>query len=332
MYITIKLVMGDTLLRFIFLSSHTSLIVRRHPKHGGGHPISDERRCKMADSKDISKQDIQFTRLESTVGHQVALYCMCAVYDVPYYGDIYADTWQDYIESIDGGDFTAGVTDINAAVIDGMEKHERWETIWGEGYSETDYKQLDDLYRTMTAQLDATGGIDRQQEDAARTCARMALNRNKLILNYKDKDAIQTANTLDKMIRENLKDANMRKADILPSAQQRPDGFVDALKKKYGLSITEMTKDDVMQTFFNWCRSKHYPETVDAEEHAMMAILRTMQKNDDLPEPVDLPSDFNFGPYAAQFEMEPNDAEKDAYEYLGLVRGEFHASDEGGDA
>ena len=272
---------------------------------------------------DIQNQNIIFSRLESSIGRFIALFCMCAVFDKPYYSESEAETWQDYLQDVGSETFSDGETDVNAALLDGMDKTERWETIWGDGYSEADYKQLDDLYRTMTAQLDDTGGIDRQQDDAARTCARMALNRNKLILNYKDKDAIATANTLDKMIRENLKDANMRKADILPSAQQRPDGFVDALKKKYGLTL-EMTKDDVMQAFFNWCRSKHYPETVDAEEHAMMAILRTMQKNDDLPEPTELPSELDFGPYAAQFEKEPNEMEQDAYDYLGLVRNEFH--------
>ena len=277
----------------------------------------------MADSE----QEIVFSRLKSLIGIDVALYCMCAVFNLPYVADNGAETWREYADANGEGDFSSGEIDVNAALLSGLEQNERWTTIWGDGYSEADYKQLDDLYRTMTAQLDATGGIDRQQDDAARTCARMALNRNKLILNYQDKDSITTANTLDKMIRENLKDANMRKADILPSAQQRPDGFVDALKKKYGLTL-EMTKDDVMQAFFNWCRSKHYPETVDAEEHALMAILRTMQKNDDLPEPVDLPDGVNFGAYAAQFEREPNETEQDTYEYLGLVRGEYH---EGGE-
>ena len=137
------------------------------------------------------------------------------------------------------------------------------------------------------------------------------------------------AKQYDQMIRDNLKDSNMRKADILPTQQQRPDGFVDALKKKYGLKM-DMTKDDVMQAFFNWCRSKHYPETVDAEEHAMMAILRTMQKNDDLPESSDLPEEIDFGPFEAQFEKEPNEAEEDAYEYLGLVRGEYKRGEENG--
>ena len=272
------------------------------------------------------QQNIDFERLSPILGQDLALFCLCAVYDIAFEPECEDQDLQEYWEHHSKKSFVDGNTDVNAAILAGMDKQERWDTIWGEGYSETDYKQLDDLYRTMTAQLDATGGIDRQQEDAARTCARMALNRNKLILNYKDKDSIQTANTLDKMIRENLKDSNMRKADILPSAQQRPDGFVDAMKKKLGLTL-EMTKDDVMQAFFNWCRSKHYPETVDAEEHAMMAILRTMQKNDDLPEPQELPSEFDFGPYEAQFEKEPNQHEKEVYDYLGYVRGEYHPTD-----
>ena len=268
-----------------------------------------------------------YARLMPHIGPYLSRYCLCAVFDVPFDPQIEADSWRDYLSEAHGKTFLDGDIDVNSAILAGMDRHERWETIWGDGYSEADYKQLDDLFRTMTAQLDATGGIDRQQEDAARTCARMALNRNKLIVNYQDKDAISTANTLDKMIRENLKDTNMRKADILPSAQQRPDGFVDALKKKYGLSM-EMTKEDVMQAFFTWCRSKHYPETVDAEEHAMMAILKTMMKNDDLPEPSDLPQDLDFGPYEAQFEKEPNELEEEAYDYLGIVRGEFHGGDE----
>jgi hypothetical protein len=277
--------------------------------------------------KEKTEQEMIYSRLCAAIGKDTAVYCMCAVFDKPYFPDNSAESWTEYVGGIEKGEFADGETDVNAALLAGMTETDRWATVWGEGYSESDYRQLDDLYRTMTAQLDDTGGLDPQQRDTARTCARMALNRNKLISNYRDKDSIETAAKFDKMIRENLKDANMRKADILPNAQQRPDGFVDALKKKLGLTM-DMTKDDVMQAFFSWCRSKHYPETVDAEEHAMMAILRVMQKNDDLPEQQDLPSEFDFGPYEAQFEREPNDAEKDAYGYLGLVRGEFEKGDD----
>lgn len=272
--------------------------------------------------KEQEKRTVIYARLESMIGREMALFCLCAVYDIPYDPRSEAETWAEYESEIESGHtFSDGVTDANTVMLAGMETGERWSTVWGADYSESDYRQLDELYKTMTAQLDATGGIDRQQDDTARTCAMMALQRNKLIRS-KNKDDIAMAKNLDDMIRKNLQDANMRKADILPNAQQRPDGFVDALKKKYGLTM-EMTKDDVMQAFFNWCRSKKYPETVDAEEHAMMAILRTIQKNDDLPEPADLPDDMSLAAFEHQFAAEPNEMEADAYEYLHLVRGEF---------
>lgn len=277
-------------------------------------------------STERGQANIDYERLSALIGPDLALYCICAVYDVPFDDENSADTWDEYIAEHGSGCFTDGKTDVQTAILAGMETGERWHTIWGDGYSESDYKQLDDLYRTMTAQLDATGGIDRQQDDTARTCAMMALQRNKLI-RAADKDSVAMAKQLDSMIRDNLKDSNMRKADILPQQQQRPDGFVDALKKKYGLTM-EMTKDDVLQAFFTWCRSKHYPETVDAEEHALMAILRTMQRNDDLPEPSDLPEDMSLAAFESQFASEPNELEKDAYEYLHLVRGEFKKDDD----
>lgn len=279
----------------------------------------------MTDEK--LSRELCYSRLVPLIGHDLTLFCLCAVFDVAYEPENEAESWAEYADGMGDAVFADGEKDVNAAVLAGLPSQERWATLWGDDYSESDYRQLDDLYRTMTSQLDATGGIDRQQDDTARTCAMMALERNKLIRKA-NKDSVAMAKQLDQMIRDNLKDANMRKADILPSAQQRPDGFVDALRKKFGLTM-EMTKDDVMQAFFTWCRSKHYPETVDAEEHAMMAILRTMQKNDDLPEPIELPEEFDFGPYEAQFESEPNERETEAYEYLGLVRGEYHRDGDG---
>lgn len=261
-----------------------------------------------------------YERLCDTLNPSLAAFCMCAVYNCPFDPD--AEEWE-----VKSGSFEDGETDINVAILGGMEEGERWETVWGVGdekhqYTENDYKRLDELYKTMTAQLDSAGGlIDRQQEDTARTCARMALQRDKLILS-RNKDDVVTAKNFDEMIRKNLADANMRKADILPSAQQRPDGFVDALRKKYGLPM-EMTKDDVMAAFYKWCHSHKHPQTVDAEEHALLGILRTMQKNDDMPEPTDLPSELRLGSFSDEFAPEPNEQEEEAYEYLHLVRGSF---------
>lgn len=282
-----------------------------------------------------TEQELTFNRLQGAVGRDMALYCMCAVLDVPYFSDNNAETWGEYKDGIDSGEFADGETDANAALLAGLPTTERWATVWGDGYSEADYRQLDDLFKTMTAQLDSTGGLDPQQRDTARTCARMALNRNKLILNFKDKDAISTANTLDKMIRENLKDSNMRKADILPTGTQKLPTIVDVLRKNLNLNIDNFTQDDVWSAFYSWCKKKKYPFTMDACEHILMLILNLIQKNDDMQELYQAPESMDFGPYEAEFEKEPNDAENEAYEYGGYVRGEWHmerADNDGGES
>ncbi len=266
-----------------------------------------------------AEQELAFARLRPMIGREMALYCLCAVMDKPYAQDSDADTWEEYEESAKNAAFSDGETDPNAAMLAGMPTQERWETVWGEGYTESDYKQLDDLYRTMTAQLDDTGGIDRQQEDTARTCAMMALQRNKLIRS-RAKDDIDTAAKFDKMIRENLKDSNMRKADILPTQAQRLDGFVDALRKA-GLA-PDMTQEDVLNVIYSWLKRKKYPNmTTDAADWMLLSILRTMARNDDLPEPAELDEDMSLAAFESEFADEPNEEEDAAYEYLGFVRG-----------
>ena len=259
-----------------------------------------------------------YTRLVPHLGQYLTRFCLCAVFDVPFDAEIEADSWEEYKKAAVRGAFADGDMDVNSALLAGMEPQERWKTVWGDDYSESDYRQLDDLYRTMTSQLDATGGIDRQQEDTARTCAMMALEHRKLIRKA-DKDSVTMAKQYDQMIRDNLRDSNMRKADILPTQMQRLDGFVDALQKQ-GLSV-EMTMDDVFEWFYRNCKKKKYDMTTDAADWMLLSILRTMAKNDDLPEPMDLEEDMSLAAFESEFAEKPNDEENDAYEYLGIVRG-----------
>lgn len=266
------------------------------------------------------EQEIVLSRLVPIIGRDMATYCMCAVYNKPYIADNTAADWREYLESVEGaGDFSSGETDANAALLAGMPTIDRWETVWGEGYSEREYKQLDYYYNVMTSQLDHTGGLDPQQRDAAISSAKMRLNKDKLLRNYTDKDSISAAKHLDTMIRDSLKDSNMRKADILPSQAQRLDGFVDALRKQ-GLTV-EMTEDDVFEWFYRQCKRRKYEMTTDAADWMLLSILRTMAKNDDLPEPSELDDDLSLAAFEREFAPEPNEAEIDSYDYLGFVRG-----------
>ncbi len=274
--------------------------------------------------KRLKQAKIDYERLSAVIGQDLALYCVCAVYDIAYNAESDAEDFSEYVKKHGDLVFETGNTDVQTALLSGMDETERWHTIWGDGYSESDYKQLDDLYQTMTSQLDATGGIDRQQEDTARTCAMMALEHRKLIRKA-DKDSVAMAKQYDQMIRENLKDSNMRKADILPSAQQKLPAIVNVLKDRLGLKM-EMTQDDVWQSFHKWCNKKKYPFTLDAAEQIVMLILNLIQKNDDLPELSEAPSEMDFESHAAEFEKDISDEENESYDYLGLERGIWHRS------
>ena len=63
--------------------------------------------------------------------------------------------------------------------------------------------------------------------------------------------------------------------------------------------------------------------TTDAADHMLLAILKTMAKNADQPEPDDLELAFRTGEYSEEFEELPNEEEEEVYRYRGYVRNEF---------
>lgn len=269
----------------------------------------------------------RFLDLASIVGGDIALYCLCAAYNLPVDATISVPTWDSYLDHLsqipEVKTFIDGETDVETVIANGASEMERWEQEWGEGdpdnpYTTKDYKNLDSKFRTYSARLDAAGGMDAQQEDTLRNCARMALLRDKSIARG-DKDSISKAATLDKMIQDNFASENLRKKDAKPIETARVDGIIDAMQKKYGVQA-DMTKEQFLEVFYKWCHNKSYPETVDAAEHAMLSIINTMRENSDMPDLSELPKRARFTDYESEFAPLPNEMEEDAYEYLGLKR------------
>jgi len=277
-----------------------------------------------AKAEEISKR---FLELAENIGGDVALYCICATLNLPVDTSQAVPTWGAYLEYLEGlprqETFIDGETDVETVLADGASEQERWERDWGYGdpdnpYTVQDYKSLDGIFRMYSMRLDAAGGMDAQQEDTLRNCSRMALLRDKCIAKG-DKDSAAIANTMNRMIQDNLAAENLRKKDAKPIETARVDGIIDAMQKKYGVGA-ELTKEQFMELFWKWCRSKHYPETVDAAEHAMLSIINTMRENNDLPDLPTLPEQAKMGDYAHEFALEPNEQEQEVYEYLNLTR------------
>lgn len=277
-----------------------------------------------ARAEEISKR---FLDLASNLGGDIALYCICAVLNLPVYPQKSVPTWEDYLDYLEGlqkqESFIDGETDIETVLAEGASEQERWERDWGYGdpdrpYTVQDYKSLDGIFRMYSTRLDAAGGMDAQQEDTLRNCSRMALLRDKCIAKG-DKDSAAIANTMNKMIQDNLAAENLRKRDAKPIETARVDGIIDAVQKKYGIGA-EMTVDQFWEMFFKWLHNRNYPETKDAAEQSLLAIINTMRANNDQPEISALPEDAKLKNCDDEFAKEPNEKEQEAYEYLNIKR------------
>ena len=125
---------------------------------------------------------------------------------------------------------------------------------------------------------------------------------------------------LNKTIQDNLSSENLRRKDAKPIETARADGIIDALQKKYGVGM-ELNRDQACEVFYKWLRERQYPETLDAAQQAIMAIINTTRANNDLPELPEMPAEVKaLESYESEFAVIPNEMEEDAYQYLGLTR------------
>lgn len=267
----------------------------------------------------------RFARLQAAVGANMALYIMCAYHDIPFMPDIATSNWNEYLRLVKATEpFTSGVTDPNKAMEEGLADMDRWLRVWGQGnekkpYTVSDYRRMDEIYEKMTERRRTAGGFDGQQEDVFRFCARTAHQRDKLMATG-NKDDIDSAKKLDKMIQDNLAAENLRKKDESPQAQLRIDSVVERLNR-IGLS-PQMSWDDVMKAFAKWTGQTHrYGCSVDAADKALLAHINCTRGNSDMPTLNELPEDASLGAYQHEFDASAQRREEGVYNYLSLTRG-----------
>lgn len=278
-------------------------------------------------------EELRFKRLHSTVGGNMALYIMCAYHNIPFFPELATSDWLEYLNRINSAEeFSTGVTDPNRAMEEGLADVDRWLRVWGIGnekkpYTPADYRRMDEIYEKLTARRMATGGFDGQQEDVFRFCARTAHQRDKLMATG-DKDDIDSAKKLDKMIQDNLAAENLRPKDAESQQPVRIDGVVERLNR-IGLA-PNMTYDDVMRAIADWMsRNTRYGCSMDAAEKGLLAIVNCTRANSDMPLLYEVPKEMRMDDH--QYEFDPTAArrEESSYGYLNLSRGRFGAKPKG---
>ena len=274
-----------------------------------------------------TKSDIRYNQLKEILDENLALFCMCAVANVAYDPDIDHVSFEDYKEQAQGKRFKDGILQIKTKPIDSVQMKEVWKKKWGIGneekpYTVEDYQALDETFETYASRLKRAGGMDALQEDTLRVCSRMRLEADKALAKG-GKDNIGIASTLNKLIQDNLSSEQLRKKDAKPIETARIDGIVDAITKKYGVSI-EMTYEEAIEVCSRWLMSHKYPMTMDAAEHVLLSIINCTRSNNDMPEYAELPEVFKFkDAMQYEFETSPNEEEKETYKYLGIQRNDI---------
>lgn len=280
----------------------------------------------MENETKATKADIRYIQLVDLIGKELALFCMCAVMNVAYDPDIDYVCFEDYKEQANGKRFRDGMLEIKTEPVDGENMKKVWKKRWGIGneehpYTVEDYQTLDDTFETYASRLKRAGGMDALQEDTLKQCSRWRLEADKALLRG-GKDNISIASTLNKVIQDNLSSEQLRKKDAKPIETARIDGIVEAITKKYGVSIW-MTQEEAMEVIVKWLRSHKYPMTMDAAEHVLQSIINCTRNNNDLPEYAELPESYKFkDAMAFEFATSPNDEEEETYKYLGYDRKE----------
>lgn len=294
----------------------------------------------MQNSQD--KSDAWLSHLSNILGDRVALFCICAASNVPYYQDIECETWKEYKASaLERGakgrkryvaGFTDGLTDIAAVLDDDNDGMDEWRSVWGSGdtrnpYTIQDYKRLDKLFETYSARLVSAGGYDAQQEYILRSTCQDQLLAEKCRAKG-TKEGIDMYAKLTKTIQENLSAENLRKKDEKPIETLRIDTLIDNLEKaglvKEGkiLALPDLQEQLLRRLGALGGEPSHkFPYTFDAADQMILAIRNCMAANSDMPEIDELPDNMRFDENVAyEFAELPNEAEELTYEKLGLNR------------
>ena len=276
----------------------------------------------------IKTLNTRYIQLLDVLDPQLALFCICATMNLKYDPEIDFVSFEDYKEQMERKHtkvrFKDGILQADVAPIDPVQQMEHWHKVWGTGnennpYTEEDYERLDETFSAYSSRLERAGGMDALQEDTLRKCSKMRLHADKL-LERGGKDNIAMAATLNKMIQEDLKSEQLRKADAKPIETARIDGIVDALTKKYGISI-ECTYEEAVAACSKWLASHRYPMTTDAANYMLEAIINCTRENNDMPPMVGLPKSAKITKEMGfEFAEDPNEAEDEAFEYLKLNR------------
>ena len=304
----------------------------------------------MSEAVSELEQQEYYAQLAKKTSESLAYFYCCVKYDVPFARDCVPrdegrDKWLSYLDNLHikkldaskSGErygFLDGLTDITKIFGEGLKDGEFTKAVyaeknaqsakagtvrqrkdWGTDYTNEDYAEFDRIFEVLVSDFGGEDAVSAKQQLILRNVARWMKQMNDMTAAGK----FDAAKKLSGMIQENLASENLRKKDVRPADVVRLDEITDRLEKAGLLKNGKQCSPDEMFEYF-FGRKPRYPYTADAVDQMILINENRMRQNDGMPELSMLPDEMRIHDNLVEFAEEPNDAEKEAYDKLGLIR------------
>lgn len=295
----------------------------------------------------LNCQQKKYADIAAATSRTYGLFYGCIAFDVPYLPEVVAEVsanhngvWYDYIKRIQrvsAGEeeprtmlWTEGVTDIAEAFggempvlaitgdvmvgnMDELPDERRWEIEWGDGYSEREYKQLDNRYLQLTSEW-AGAPIPPRTSMSLHDVARYMLLRDKATRENSPGDAKKYQDMITAiMASEDLKVDRSRTNEEL-----RVDKIVKWLEARNAIRDGQLVSRDELIKIL---AQEHgtYKTSLDVVDTMIMCILNTMRKNEGESEFDRLPLSAQVNDFKGELLSEMSPEEKKIMKNLGLT-------------
>lgn len=317
------------------LNENTGVYMPKGMYASGFHPV-----C-------LACQQKKYADIAAATSRTYALFYACICFDVPYWPDIIAEVsanhngvWYDYVKRLQrpytGQEapevplWTDGITDISEAMggempvlaitgdvmvgnMDELPEERRWEIEWGEGWSEHDYRQLDNRYMQLTSEW-AGAPIPPRASMSLHDLARYMILRDKATRSGSASDAKKYQDMITAiMASEDLKvDRNRTNEDL------RIDKIARWLESRGALRDGQIVGYDELVKIL---AQEHgtYRTSLDVADQMILLILNTMRKNEGEPEFEKLPVSAQINDFKGELLPEMSEEERRIMKNLGLT-------------
>lgn len=282
--------------------------------------------CKVC-MRRVFKRYTESLRISKTM----AIKLMCVKFDIAIYPEVIhrvlrnKDAWTDYLELLlvrnkklraygAGDEVKFWGSEITEEGETDENQLERWVETWGGGYTDDQYRRLDELYEGF---LETRPDVGKEGEIKLKTVSEWMVRRDEMAKSD-DKEKVAMAKTLQGMIETEMTSASLRRKDELPSDTIRPDDFILALERVGMVQDGRpLPYDELIELIKN--DNPHYAYTKDSADQMILAVINAMRGNEGFGELATLPHNMWIVDVNGEFAKEESALEKSIKEKLGLM-------------